>query len=104
LRPSSNLFIEKREIVPARWKAEVEADEDDATVSDYFSKKDKEKKSLMSRSEGSDQFREQDYKDFTCINVKKAYTIGSICLFEGEIVVKKAGREEKRRMSISCGS
>jgi hypothetical protein len=85
-----------------RWKPEVEVDFEEATVSEYFSKKEKEKRSLMSR-ESSEQFREEDYKAYYCLNVKKGYTIGGICLFEGEIISRKDGREERRKkMSVSC--
>lgn len=40
-----------------RWKGEVDVEVDEATVNEYIIKKDKEKKSLLSRGEGSDQFR-----------------------------------------------
>lgn len=73
-------------------------------MSEYFSKKDKEKRLLLCRGEGSDVFREEDYKQSPCLNVKKGYTIGGICLFEGEIVLRENGREQRRRkMSVSCG-
>jgi hypothetical protein len=73
-------------------------------VSDYFSKKDKEKKSFLKRGESGEQLREKDYEHLTCLNVKKGYTIGGICLFEGELIIRKGGREErKKKMSISCG-
>lgn len=45
---------------------------------------------MLDRFEGSNFLKEEDLNQYPYrLNVKKGYTFGNICLFEGEIIIRK---------------